>query len=276
MSRFLRPNVADWLASCKPGRSREGKAGREAATRNQRCRFDRYRRRLEVERLEDRLSPSAVPVIAVTAPATPFLGTMHVPVSITLANPSASGATNPGYVPWDYVVLPNVAPTSGDAGKGLSFDASTAPTFLGTPVAFQETTVPGSGSVTGPAFALGAGGSPIVLSGLTPNDQVVFFQLPFGSYAVDQPGGTIDFDVNVSSQATLAQPLAIVAGGGFSFGNDALNNPSTDPPIVASTTTTTVTPTLFTVSTKYLGLENETATGPNFVQQIEVDVSVAP
>ncbi len=226
--------------------------------------------------MEDRLSPSAVPVIAVTAAATPFIGTMHVPVSITFANPSASGATNPGYVPWDYVVLPNVAPTTGDAGKGLSFDASTTPNFLGAPVTYQETPVPGSGTVTGPAFALGTNGSPIVLTGLTPNDQVVFFQLPFGSYAVDQPGGTIDFDVNVSSEATLAQPLAIVAGGGFSFGNDALNNPSTDPPIVANTTTTTVTPTLFTVTTKYLGPENETATGPNFVQQFEIDVSVAP
>src|SRR5208283_765369 len=205
-----------------------------------------------------------------------YLGAVDVPVSITFANPSANGANNPGYVPWDYAVLPNVAPTSGDAGKGLSFDASTTPTFLGAAVAYQENTVPATGSVTGPAFALGTNGSPEVLTGLTPNDQVVFFQLPFGSYAVDQPGGTINFDVNVSSEATLAQPLTIVAGGGFSFGNDALNNPSTDPPILASTTATTVTPTLFTVTTKYLGPESETATGPNFVQQIEVDVSVAP
>src|SRR5262249_11513341 len=144
-----------------------------------------------------------------------------------------------GYAPWDYAIIPNVAPTDGDVGEALSFDPSVTPNFLGAPVTFQEITVPASGTVTGPAFALGTNGNPIVLNGLTPNDQVVFFQMPFGSYAVDQPGGTINFAVNVSSEATIGQALTIGAGGGFSFGNDPLNNPSTDPPIVATAANTT-------------------------------------
>jgi len=46
-------------------------------------------------------------VISLGVPGNPpFIGSLHVPTSITLANPSASGATNPGFAPWDYVVLP--------------------------------------------------------------------------------------------------------------------------------------------------------------------------
>ena len=232
------------------------------------------RRRLEVERLENRLAPAAVPVISLAAPPSPFIGTPHVAASITLANPSASGATNPGYAPWDYVVLPNVG-ASGTNNEGVSFDNSVTPNYLGAPVTFQESTVPASGTVTGPSFALGTNGNPIVLTGLTPNYQVVFFQMPFGSYAVDQPGGVIDFAVNVSNKATVGAALPLTGGGGFSFGNDALNNPATDPPIVAATTTTVVTPTLFTVTKTYLGPEQETATGPNFKEQYEIDISVA-
>ena len=217
---------------------------------------------------------AAVPVINLSLPPTPFIGTMHVPASISFANPSAGGATNPGYAPWDYVVLPNVG-ADGDNNEGVGFDNSSPPTILGAPVTFQEMTVPGTGIITGPSFALGTNGNPIVLTGLTPNDQVVFFQLPFGSYAVNQPGGTINFNVNVSNEATVGAGLTLTGGGGFAFGNDALNNPLTDPPIVASTTTAPVTPTLFTVTKTYLGPEQETATGPNFKHQYEIDISVA-
>jgi large repetitive protein len=232
------------------------------------------RKRLELERLEDRLAPAAVPVISLSAPPSPFIGTTAVPVSISLANPSASGATNPGFAPWDYAILPKVG-ADGDNNEGLSFDNSVTPNYLGAPVTFQVLTVPASGMVTGPSFALGTNGNPIVLNGLTPNDQVVFFQLPFGSYAVDQPGGTINFAVNVSNEATVGAALTLTGGGGFAFGNDALNNPATDPPIVASTTTAMITPTLLHVTKTYLGPEQETATGPNFKEQYEIDISVA-
>ena len=74
----------------------------------------------------------------------------------------------------------------------------------------------------------------------------------------------------------MNQALTITSGGGFALGNDALKDPATDPPLVSGTSTTTVTPTLFTVTKTYLGPENETATGPNFPEKYEVDVSVAP
>ena len=266
MKSVLQQRVVDPMASWKPSPSRSGKSRHGTVTRN--------RRGLELEHLENRLLLAAVPVINLSLPPTPLIGTMHVPASITLANPSTSGATNPGYAPWDYVVLPNVG-ADGDNNEGVGFDNSTTPTIFGAPVTFQEMTVPGTGIVTGPSFALGTDGNPIVLNGLTPNDQVVFFQLPFGSYAVNQPGGTINFNVNVSNEASDGAGLTLAGGGGFAFGNDALNNPTTDPPIVASTTTVPVTPTLFTVTKAYQGPEQETATGPNFKQQYEIDISVA-
>jgi uncharacterized repeat protein (TIGR01451 family) len=235
------------------------------------------------EVLEDRVQMSAVPVVTVTAPATSFIGT-DIPLSITFSNPSASGATNPGYSPWDYVILPRVGfqgsypgNTTANAYDGVSFNTAVTPTYLGAAVTYQEIDVPMNGQVTGPAFAAsGSSGAPIMLTGLTPGDQVVFFQMPFGSYAVDQPGGVIDFGGVVSNLATVNQPLTLTVGGGFSLGNDALSDPSTDPPLLSGTTTAAVTPTLFTVTKTYLGPENETATGPNFVQRYQVDVSVAP
>ena len=180
---------------------------------------------------------SAVPVVSLTAPATPFIGT-DIPLSITFSNPSASGATNPGFAPWDYVVLPTVGfqgsypgNTTANAYNGISFNTSVTPTYLGAAVTYQEIDVPTTGQVTGPTFAAsGSSGAPIVLTGLTPGDQVVFFQMPFGSYAVDQPGGVINFGGVVSNLAAVNQPLTLTAGGGFSLGNDALNDPSTDPP----------------------------------------------
>ncbi len=228
-----------------------------------------YRPRLD--RLEDRLAPAAVPIVGLTAPSAPFIGT-NIALAINFSNPSGSGATNAGFAPWDYAVLPQTGfqgsfpgTTPANAYDGISFNAGVTPTYLGAAVTYQEIDVPASGQVTGPAFAAqGSSGAPIVLTGLTPGNQVVFFQLPFGSYAVDQPGGTIDFGGTVSNLATVNQPLTITAGGGFSLGNDALSDPSTDPPLVSSTTTSTVTPTLFTVTKTYLGPENETATGPNF------------
>jgi hypothetical protein len=136
--------VAEWFGSRKAQQTSKRGCRRRAASAS--------RRRPELERLEDRLAPAAVPVIAVSAPATPFLGACHIPVSITFSNPSASGATNPGYAPWDYAIIPNVAPTDGDVGEGLSFDPSVTPNFLGAAVTFQESTVPAGGTVTGPAI----------------------------------------------------------------------------------------------------------------------------
>ena len=166
--------LRNWLRQCKlmPFRCPGRKQGRGRSCR------------LELERLEDRLAPAAVPIVSLTAPSTPFIGT-NIPLAVTFANPSASGATNPGYSPWDYAVLPRTGfqgsfpgATAATAYDGISFNAGVTPTFLGAAVTFQEIDVPASGQVTGPAFAAqGASGAPIVLTGLKPGDQVVFFQL---------------------------------------------------------------------------------------------------
>ena len=98
-----------------------------------RTRERNYRPILDV--LEDRLAPAAVPIVMVTAPPTPFIGT-SIPLAIAFSNPSASGATNAGFAPWDYAVLPRTGfqgsfpgSTAANAYDGIRFDASVTPTF---------------------------------------------------------------------------------------------------------------------------------------------------
>ena len=130
-----------------------------------------------------------------------------------------------------------------------------------------------SGHVVHP-FLLSSSGQPAVITG-TPGDELVVFTLPLGSFTPSQPSATIDFSAQLSTLATLSVSLPVTAAGGFEFGADPENDPTVDPPIVGSTTTSTVTPTLFQIQKTYLGPEQETATGPNFVQQYQVSVRVA-
>ena len=70
--------------------------------------------------------------------------------------------------------------------------------------------------------------------------------------------------------------MSISAHGGFTYGADALQNPATDPTIVGSTVSGSTTPTLMTVAGAFIAPETETATGPEFPRQYQVNVSVAP
>ncbi len=85
----------------------------------------------------------------------------------------------------------------------------------------------------------------------------------------------INFNVKVSNLALISSPLTVQAVGGFSLGNDPLDDAATDPPILSATQTTTFTPTLFTITKVYNGPENETATGPDYPRSYTIDVSIA-
>ena len=224
--------------------------------------------RLRVEGLEERTVPTATPAVALSVDPSPFIGTSGLDQSLTFSNTG----TSPGYGPWAYVVLPA---TGADGNDGITFVDGSA-NYLGAAVTTNKFTVDASGTVTGPAYARGATGTPIQLTGLTQNDQVVFFQLPFGSFAAGQPGATIQFKTNVSNLADVNKPLTETAGSGFEYGNDALDNQASDPAIVGATTTATTTPTLFRLTKTYIGPENETATGSNYTRQYKIDVAIAP
>ena len=65
------------------------------------------------------------------------------------------------------------------------------------------------------------------------------------------------------------------ASGGFQFGADPLNNPSTDPSILGGLTSSTLSPILLTLTKTYFGPEDETATGPNYPREYEISVDIA-
>ena len=80
-------------------------------------------------------------------------------------------------------------------------------------------------------------GDPVEVCG-TEGDKLVVLQLPFGSFTGDQPAAAVTVGTSVSNFADLNAPLTIEANAGFQFGSDPLDNPTTDPSIIGSSTAT--------------------------------------
>lgn len=181
-------------------------------------------------------------------------------------------ATDAGYGPYVDLFLP----ATGVDGAGVQTDDGitfTSATYLGQAVSAQAITITSCvGAQLHPLTQL-----PIVCpTGFVVGDQLVVLTLPFGSFTATQPPVTMKVTAAVSNLADGNVPLPVAAKAGFRFGNDPLNNPATDPPLVqAVPTTATITPTLITLRKTYSGPESETATGPNFPRQYTVSVDIA-
>jgi fimbrial isopeptide formation D2 family protein/uncharacterized repeat protein (TIGR01451 family) len=190
-----------------------------------------------------------------------------------------------GYGPYLDVVLP-VNGVDGAAGTeipdGIDFVNAT---YLGQTLNTIELTFPDDGGGVGTVdhpFGLDSTGAPLQISG-TAGDKLVVVELPFGSYTQGQPPAEIVISATTSSLADLGADLTIATRSGFRFGSDPLDNPNSDPSVVSDgatdsstwSETLTVTPTLMSLTKTYLGPEDETATGPNHVQQYRLDVDIA-
>ena len=157
-----------------------------------------------------------------------------------------------------------------DGNNGATFVNAT---YLGSALTSTVLTFNASGQATHP-YAENSSGNPVVVTG-TPGDELVVIQLPFGSVTPGQPQIVVNVEASLSNKAALSTPLAVSVDGGFSYGNDPLNDPTIDPSLFGTQTSSTVTPTLVEVTTTYLGPEEETATGPNFEKRYLVTASVA-
>ena len=178
----------------------------------------------------------------------------------------------PGYGPYIDVVFPR----NGNDGAGAAIDdgvSFVSATYAGQAVQSTLLTFDASGNATHP-YARTITGAPVVVTGAV-GDQLVVLRLPFGSYVPSQPAVPIVVTATTSGLADANVPLTIRTNGGFMFGADAIDNPTTDPSLIGSTATTNVTPTLLRLSTSYIGPENETTTGPNWPRQYTVAVDVA-
>ncbi|MFN8499639.1 MAG: isopeptide-forming domain-containing fimbrial protein [Anaerolineae bacterium] len=200
---------------------------------------------------------AAVPTAILNVPASGFIG---APLNFTVAFDNTS-ATDTGYGPYINLYLPS---GGADGDDGITFNSAT---YLGQPVASFVFNCTGA-TVIHP-FTLQPVACPV-------GQQLVVLQPPFGSFTPDQPPAVIAVSANVSNLADANVPLTISATPGFFLGNDPLDNPVADPPIVGATTTANFTPTVMKLTKTYIGPEDETATGPNYPRRYVLTVDIAP
>ena len=207
------------------------------------------------------------PTITLSQPQSPFIGQN---VDLTISFDNTGDAT--GFGP--FVVL-FLDATGADGDDGLIFPDGATGSYLGSPVPTTKIVLNGGAGSTETITVHDADYDITVPEGFEADDTLVVFELPFGSFVPDQPVADINATLNSSNLADLGQGLNIETQGGFIFGDNQDGDPSTDAK-VSDFQSTSVEPQLVTLQKNYLGPEDETATGPNFGQQYEVVVSVAP
>ncbi len=209
-----------------------------------------------------------------------------------------NASTNPGdfgYGPFiDVVVdagganITKPAQTPACLCDGMTFLTASLIDVNGGPVplvSYQSVASPCTSSLpVSPNHPFQSSGVPPVI--VPAGSQLVTIELPFGSFDPTQPEIVVEVTAHMSNLAdvTPAYPLKIYARGGFRYGSmDALDNPGVDPPVLSDVSANPTqwlaneqtTPTLMIVSKKYLGPEDETATGPNFIRRYEITLDVA-
>ena len=201
-----------------------------------------------------------------------FIGQQNVELTVTFDNTGAI----PGYGPFALLYLDKTGADGAGAeiDDGLTFKTAQ---YLGVDVVQQEYTFDENGEAE---VTIGNQVETITAPpGFEPGDTVVYMELPFGSFVPDQPPADITVTVDVSDLADNNTPLNVLSQTGYKFGEDPLDNPDTDPIIledISAKPNDTITPQIVKITNNYLGPEDETATGPNFVQQYQIVVDIAP
>ena len=110
-----------------------------------------------------------------------------------------------------------------------------------------------------------------VPAGYGANDTIYIYALPFGSFS---PAQTTQLTINVptSNLADLAIALPITITPGFRDDEPSLNGPGF---YSATPATGSITPILYSLDKMYLGLEDDTTTGPNHPHRYRFEVDIA-
>ncbi|WP_170936120.1 VCBS domain-containing protein [Pandoraea sp. PE-S2R-1] len=223
----------------------------------------------------DRLLDNASPTVTLSSAAQDVLLGDQVTFNVSFSNTSSQV----GYAPYIDLLIPA---TGKDGNDGLSFVSAT---YLGQAVTSFVITFDANGNAVHP-LAKDASGNPLVINaatyGLRAGDQLVVLELPFASVQQGQPPITVQVTASLSNLADTAfsnsgPDLTIEARGGFEFGNDPLDNPTTDPTIVSATWQDFVVHPTVVLLTQTVNMpEGETTTGPNFVHTETVTATAAP
>ena len=215
--------------------------------------------------------------------------TLDVPADVPIGQDFTFTATfentgaDAGYGPFVDLLIPSRGAdgtTAGGANDGVTFNGAT---YLGSAV--TATTLEftdANGGVVDHPYAVDSNGDPLRVTG-TVGDTLVVLQLPFGSFAPEQPEAAVEISASVSGDADLGTALAIRARAGFQYGDDPLENPASDPSDLSQdesdanawNVAAAVTPSLMTLTKTYQGPENETASGPNHARTYTIAVDVA-
>jgi len=213
------------------------------------------------------------PSVALSTPA----GTTLIGETFTVTATFTNGGADAGYAPYiDLFVAARGA--DGDATPdGLTI---TGASYLG--AALTRTTITltagdiAAGLVEHPYFTDSAGQHRVTIpAGLAAGDQLVVIQLPFGSFTPGQPAVAATITGTLSALADVGTPLSLIARGGFRYGADPLDNPAADPSLQGATAAGAIDPGFYRLTTTYIGPENETATGPNYLRAYRIDLDVA-
>ena len=225
-----------------------------------------FRRKLNVEQLEDRTNPAPIPSLS-GVPGTGNLRAFIGEGTAFTVNYVNTGDQT-GYSPF----LDLGVDVTGADGAGVAVDdgITAAPTITGVGGAL---TLVGTINLTGAATynnTFTGENNITVPTGLGAGDRIYVYRLPFGSFT---PGQTTGLTINLqtSNLADLNTPLPVSLRPAFRDGNLATGGT----PISGTASTTNVTPQLFTLTKTYLGPEDETATGPNYRQRYRIDIDIA-
>lgn len=170
---------------------------------------------------------------------------------------------------------------AGDTPDGMTFVSAT---YLGQAVSALTYTIPAldpgvttdDGKFMHPVLKTKVD----IPAGYHRGDQLVVLTLPFGSFTPGQPTVDVSVTAAVSGLADLGvsdgtKDLGVLAQPWFRYGTDALDNPTTDPPVYGTSATVKFRPALYRLSQSYLGPEGETATGPDYVRSYRVSLDIA-
>lgn len=100
---------------------------------------------------------------------------------------------------------------------------------------------------------------------------LVIYELPFGSFAPDQPVAKIDITAGVSPNLLTGFENTITAVGGYRYGDSATGAA----PIVGAPTSEIFTGNAIEFTKIYVGPEHETATGPNYPRTYRLVADIA-
>ena len=194
--------------------------------------------------------------------------------TVTFDNTSLT-ASDVGFGPYMDIFLPQSGPDDSAGGEkedGIIYDTVD---YLGNDIRTWEGTCSENGTFTHPLTDLTVTCPAAPAGMVTPFTwQYLIVELPFGSFVPDQPPAPVTVHALMSDFADLDTALPIYAQGGFRFGADALDNPSTDPPLLGTRVMAETTPTLFILNKEYLWRESETSTGPNYPRQYRLTVDI--